>query len=153
MLGDVLTTGSLTLVKSMMYSPTNELLSAAGHVRMTPPMLGLTKSGSFSGIYAPRLATYSHLIRQKTHDCQEHLTLPASMTLSMPRILSENEQDISVFYGHGNGLEFINSLQPGDHHRTSKQRYGLQLSWSMADILNREIAFTEMTVDIVYRIC
>jgi len=75
------------------------------------------------------------------------------MTLSMPRILSENEQDISVFYGHGNGLEFINSLQPGDHHRTSKQKYGLQLSWSMADILNREIAFTEMTVDIVYRIC
>ena len=37
MLGDVLTIGSLTLVKSMMYSPTDELLSAAGHVRMTSP--------------------------------------------------------------------------------------------------------------------
>jgi len=36
------------------------------------------------------------------------------MTPRMPRILSENEQDISVLHDCGSGLAFINTLQPGD---------------------------------------
>ena len=37
------------------------------------------------------------------------------MTPRIPRILSENEQDISVLHDCGSGLAFINTLQPGDH--------------------------------------
>jgi len=33
----------------------------------------------------------------------------------MPRILSENKQDISVLHDCGSRLAFINTLQPGDH--------------------------------------
>jgi len=119
-------------------------------------MLGVTKPGSFSGIYAPHLAAYSHLIRQKTHDCQEHLT---------PRIYDPANATNLVWKRAG----YICFLWPWEwtwiyklsaagwssSHKQTKIRppfFSCQ-TWSMADILNREIAFTEMTVDIVYRIC
>jgi len=115
---------SPTLVKPMMYSPTDELLLTAGYVRMTPPAEADARSEKAWVIQ--RNLRASDIIQRHTvtwydggligHDCQDYTgtDFPLSLTPSFPRILSENQEDISVLYGCGNGLGFIKTLQPGD---------------------------------------
>jgi len=122
MLGDVLTIGSLTLVKPMTYSPMDELLSAAGYVRMTPSVE--TDAWSDKAWVIERNLHPPSSDLQSSDTTEDSLVMIVRSTwhsphLSMPRILSENEQDISVAMGMGLNL-FIITLRPADRHRTSK---------------------------------
>jgi len=108
----------------MMYSPTDESLLAAGYVRVTPPAEADARSEKAWVIQ--RNLRASDTIQRHTvtwcnggliaHDFQEHTgtDFPPPVTPPLPRILSETQEDISVLYGCGNGLGFINTLQPGD---------------------------------------
>lgn len=113
--------GSSTVIEPMMVSPTDELLLSAGYVRVTSPAAADARSEK-SWVVQRNLRA-SDVIRRHTviwsdrgfigHDCQE-TDFSLSMSSSFPRILSENQGDISVLYGCGNGLEFVSTLQPGD---------------------------------------
>jgi len=108
----------------MMYSPTDELLLTAGYVRVIPPAEADVRSEKAWVIQ--RNLRASDTIHRHTvtwydgeligHDCQEHsgTDFSPSMTPSLPLILSETQEDISVMYGCGNGFGFISTLQPGD---------------------------------------
>ena len=111
------------LVKSVMYSSTDECFSAAGRNKCAPDDHGQWALRCIRWLYVvgwhqrcvnstewPRLSPTEHPLLQGGSSAQS-----PSMTPRIPRILSENEQDISVLHDCGSGLAFINTLQPGDH--------------------------------------
>ena len=159
---------SPTLVKPMMYSPTDESLLTAGYVRVTPPAEADARSEKAWVIQ--RNLRASDTIQRHTvtwynggliaHDCQEHTGTDFLLSIpSLPRILSETQEDISVLYGCGNGLGFINTLQPGDRiaviarAKVQPSLLGCQ-ACSMADISNSfmdgAIVFTEIWLWMLY---
>lgn len=128
---------STTQIKPMMESPTDEMLSAAGYTRVKPPPTADVLSEN-AWLIQRNLRASSTIQRHTViwsdedgigYDCQEHTSLddidpsniPSSLSTSLLRSSSERVESEGVTnpkipdrYGCGNGLEFINSLQPGD---------------------------------------
>ena len=97
MLGDVLTIGSLTLVTFSCWLCANDPFCRNGC--LVWQSLGHW-AGSTPPIWRPTVIWYDR--RLISHDCQEHLTLPASVNAA-----NLVWKWAGYICGYGNGLEFI----------------------------------------------